>query len=95
MLNIFSEKDKLSVKGMFVLEHSALGTKHNHYFNSLVAAEWEATTLNALTMLTLSAFDPRISRKVRNPENNSSKTKPLEALGIFLSLSHLGFKTWI
>lgn len=30
---------------MFVLECSALGTKHNHSFNCLVAAEWEATTL--------------------------------------------------
>lgn len=41
----FSEKNKLSDKGMFVFEYNALGIKHIHYYNSLVSAEWEPTTL--------------------------------------------------
>lgn len=75
---------------MFIYECNALGTQCNHYFNYLVA-EWEAT--NTPIMLTLSVYAPRISRKVRNHENSSSKTKPPDALGISVSLSHLEFKT--
>lgn len=95
MLKVFSEKDTLSGKGTFGLESSTLGTKPNHYFNSLGVAEWEATTPKYSHNVDSHAYDPRISGKVRNPENDSSKTKPLEALGIFLFLSHVGFKTQI
>lgn len=40
---------------MFGFECNALGAKHNHYFNYLVAAEWEAT--NTLILLTVSVYE--------------------------------------
>lgn len=40
---------------MFAFECNALGTKHNNYFNYLMAAEWEAT--NTPILLTLSVYE--------------------------------------
>lgn len=94
MLNVFSEKDKLSGKECLFLSVMNLEQNATIFLtNYLVVAEWETT--NPPIMLILSVYDPRISRKVRNHENNSYKTKLPDALGISLSLSHLEFKTWM